>query len=64
MQQPIAVYAAETTEVEETSEQVVETTVDNYYEEENTLYDINIELINQVNEFYNTAWDKLIVNAP
>lgn len=60
MQQPIAVYAAETTEVEETSEQVVETTVDNYYEEENTLYDINIELINQVNEFYNTAWDKLI----
>lgn len=60
MQQPIAVYAAETTEAEETSEQVVETTVDNYYEEENTLYDINIELINQVNEFYNTAWDKLI----
>lgn len=60
MQQPIAVYATETTEVEETSEQIVEATVDSYYEEENTLYDINIELINQVNDFYNTAWDKLI----
>ncbi len=60
MQQPITVNATETNEVEKTSEQITEATIDNYYEEENTLYDINIELLNQVNEFYNTAWDKLI----